>query len=188
MIRSSDPDSAKSVSHEHTFDEDTADAEVLERTLLAMAEGVSGRLRHAGIKAGTVTVKIRDSGFHTITRQRGLPEPTDLTEPIWRAAVELARPELRGQADPAAGRGGVGVRRAGAARAVRGGGRTHAARWSRRRTRCASGSGRARSPGRACFGPGIPAPFERDLGTAVERRGEHAEARRGRGSATTKAA
>ena len=36
-----------------------------------MAEGVSGRLRHAGLKAGTVTVKIRDSGFNTISRQRG---------------------------------------------------------------------------------------------------------------------
>src|SRR5204863_5960362 len=35
-----DPDGAKSVSHEHTFDEDTSDPEVLERTLLAMAEGV----------------------------------------------------------------------------------------------------------------------------------------------------
>ena len=52
-----DPDAAKSVSHEHTFDEDTSDPEVLERTLLAMAEGVSGRLRHAGLKAGTVTVR-----------------------------------------------------------------------------------------------------------------------------------
>ena len=39
------------------------DPDVLERTLLAMAEGVSERLRHAGLKAGTVTVKIRDSGF-----------------------------------------------------------------------------------------------------------------------------
>ena len=46
-----DPDSAKSVGHEHTFDEDTSDPEVIERTLLAMSEGVSGRLRHAGLKA-----------------------------------------------------------------------------------------------------------------------------------------
>ena len=92
-----DPDAAKSVSHETTFDEDTSDPEVLERTLLAMSEGVSGRLRHAGLKAGTITVKVRDSGFNTLTRQRGLPEPTDMTEPIWRLAVELARPEMRGK-------------------------------------------------------------------------------------------
>jgi DNA polymerase IV len=91
-----DLDAAKSIGHEHTFDVDTSDREVIERTLLGMAEGVSGRLRASGVKAATVTVKIRDSGFHTITRQRTLPEPTDLTEPIWRVAVELARPEVRG--------------------------------------------------------------------------------------------
>lgn len=89
-------DPAKSVGHEHTFDVDTVDPEVIERTLLAMAEGVSGRLRSAGVRASTIAVKIRDDGFRTITRQRTLPEPTDLTEPIFRAALELARPEVRG--------------------------------------------------------------------------------------------
>src|SRR6478752_7616389 len=89
-------DPAKSVGHEHTFDVDTSDPEVIERTLLAMAEGVSGRLRSAGVRAGTVAVKIRDSSFRTITRQRTLPEPTDLTGPIYRTALELARSEVRG--------------------------------------------------------------------------------------------
>jgi DNA polymerase-4 len=89
-------DPAKSVGHEHTFDVDTSDPEVIERTLLAMADGVAGRLRSAGVRAGTVTVKVRDSRFHTITRQRTLVEPTDLTEPIFRTALELARPEVRG--------------------------------------------------------------------------------------------
>jgi DNA polymerase-4 len=94
--RVSDRDPAKSIGHEHTFDVDTSDREVIERTLLAMAEGVAGRLRDGKLKASTVTVKIRDSSFRTITRQRTLPEPTDLTEPIYRTAVELARPEVRG--------------------------------------------------------------------------------------------
>jgi DNA polymerase-4 len=92
----SDRGAAKSISHEHTFDVDTADREVIERTLLAMSEGVSGRLRSAGLRAGTVSVKIRDSSFRTITRQRTLDEPTDLTEPIWQTALELARPEIKG--------------------------------------------------------------------------------------------
>ena len=91
-----DRGAAKSIGHEHTFDVDTSDRDVIERTLLAMAEGVSGRLRAAGVLASTVTVKVRDSSFKTITRQRTLAEPTDLTEPIWQAALELARPELRG--------------------------------------------------------------------------------------------
>jgi DNA polymerase-4 len=87
---------AKSIGHEHTFDVDTSDREVIERTILAMAEGVAGRLRDSGVKASTVSVKIRDTSFRTITRQRTLLEPTDLTEPIFRTALELARPEVRG--------------------------------------------------------------------------------------------
>lgn len=93
----SDGGPAKSISHEHTFDVDTADPEAIERTLLAMADGVAARLRAAGLMAGTIHVKVRDSSFRTITRQRTMPEPTDLTEPIWRAALELARPEIRGR-------------------------------------------------------------------------------------------
>ena len=88
---------AKSVSHEHTFDVDTADAEVIERTLLALAEGVASRLRAGHVRAATVQVKVRDSAFTTVTRQRTLPEPTDLADPIFRAALELARPEVRGR-------------------------------------------------------------------------------------------
>jgi DNA polymerase-4 len=91
-----DRDAAKSIGHEHTFDVDTSDREVIERTILAMAEGVAGRLRDSGVRASTVTVKIRDATFRTITRQRTLPEPTDLTEPIYRTALDLARPEVRG--------------------------------------------------------------------------------------------
>jgi hypothetical protein len=42
-------------------------------------------------------VKVRDSAFRTVTRQRTLSEPTDLAEPIWHVALELARPEIRGR-------------------------------------------------------------------------------------------
>ena len=89
-------DPAKSIGHEHTFDVDTSDPDAIERTLLAMADGVASRLRSAGLKASTIHVKIRDSSFRTITRQRTLADPTDLAEPIWRVALDLARPEVRG--------------------------------------------------------------------------------------------
>jgi len=89
-------DVAKSVSHEHTFDRDTNDWEVIDRTLLALAEGVAGRLRAGSVKAGTIGVKVRDSSFETHTRQRTLPEPTDQTDHIWRTAQDLARPSVRG--------------------------------------------------------------------------------------------
>ncbi len=88
---------AKSVSHEHTFDVDTSDPEVIERTLLALAEGVASRLRAGGVRGSTVQVKVRDSTFRTVTRQRTLREPTDLADPIWRTALDLVRPEVRGK-------------------------------------------------------------------------------------------
>jgi DNA polymerase IV len=86
----------KSVSQEHTFDTDTADWEVVERTLLALSEGVAGRLRADGLRCSTVAVKIRDSDFVTITRQRTMPDPTDSTDVIWRTTVALTRREVHG--------------------------------------------------------------------------------------------
>ena len=166
-----DPDAAKSVGHEHTFDEDTSDPEAIERTLLAMAEGVSMRLRDAGLKASTVTVKVRDSTFSTVTRQKGLAEPTDMTEPIWRAALDLARPEIRGRR----------IRLVGITTSNFGGLDQMelfdaAADDHRRRAVRAADELRHRFGTRVVtrarlIRTGIPAPFERDLGTAVERRG-----------------
>ena len=167
------PADAKSIGHEHTFDVDTSDRDVIERTLLAMADGVSSRLRASGVKAGTVTVKIRDSSFRTITRQRTLPEPTDLTEPIWTAAVELARPEVRG----------IRVRLVGVTASNLGSSdqlslfeRSDA---PRRRVVEAVDDIRRRFGERSLtrarlVRAGLPAPFERDPGTAAERRGRHA--------------
>jgi len=48
------------------------------------------------MKASTVAVKIRDTDFRTITRQKTLPDPTDLTDVIWKAALALTRKETRG--------------------------------------------------------------------------------------------
>lgn len=168
-----DPDGAKTIGHETTFDVDTSDRDVLERTLLALSEGVSGRLRSAGVKARTVTVKVRDSSFHTVTRQKGLPEPTDLTDPIWRAAVELARPEMRGRK----------IRLLGVT-ASHLGERDQIALFEevdprRRHVVEATDELRRRYGPRAVtrarlLRAGLPAPFERDFGTAAERRGEHA--------------
>jgi DNA polymerase-4 len=89
-------EAARSVSHEHTFDVDTSDPDVLERTLLALSEGVASRLRAGEVRARTVAVKVRDSSFVTTSRQRTLVEPTDETEVLFRSALELARPQMRG--------------------------------------------------------------------------------------------
>ncbi len=174
---------AKSVGHEHTFDVDTSDPETIERTLLAMADGVAGRLRSSGVRASTVTVKIRDSSFRTITRQRTLPEPTDMTEPIFRTALELARPEVRG----------VRIRLLGVS-ASHLGERDQLALFAaddprRRRAIEAADRIRRRFGERAVtrarlLGTGLPAPFERDPRTSLERRGVHAAPPGGRGDRT----
>jgi DNA polymerase-4 len=90
-------DPAKSVGHEHTFGTDTSEREKIERTVLGMADGVAWRLRAAGLKAATITLKLRDTNFVTITRQTTLDTPADLTEPIYEAAIGLLRRELHGQ-------------------------------------------------------------------------------------------
>jgi DNA polymerase IV len=162
-------DPAKSVGHEHTFDVDTNDPEVIERTLLAMADGVAGRLRSAGVRAGTVAVKVRDSSFRTITRQRTLPEPTDLTEPIYRTALELARPEVRG----------IRVRLLGVTASNLGEreqlGLFEAVEPRRRRAIEAADAVRRRYGERSVtrarlLGTGLPAPFERDPRNPLDRR------------------
>jgi DNA polymerase-4 len=159
---------AKSIGHEHTFGHDTADVEVIERTVLGMADGVAWRLRAAGLRAATITLKLRDSTFTTITRQTTLPVPADLTEPIYEAALVLLRRELHGQrirlvgvtasnfrdreqlalfgdADGAAPDGGAGAS-AGSAGASAGSAGTGAGPSAASRTGAGAGSGTAVPP------------------------------------------
>ena len=66
----------KSVSHEHTFNEDTRDPAQVEATLAHLAEKVARRLREHRIAARTVQLKLRYSDFTTITRAHTFATPT----------------------------------------------------------------------------------------------------------------
>jgi len=79
----------KSVGRETTFDQDTGDREVLVRTLGALAEDVAHTLRAEGLRGKTVTLKLRYSNFHTLTRNLTLPGPTNSGSVVFRAAVGL---------------------------------------------------------------------------------------------------
>ena len=68
----------KSISHEHTFNDDTRDQERLETTLAHLSEKVARRLREHGLHARTIQLKLRYSDFTTITRACSLPAPTQL--------------------------------------------------------------------------------------------------------------
>ena len=54
---------AKSISHEHTYNEDTADANQLEATLMRLSEMVGRRLREAKLYARTIQLKLRYKDF-----------------------------------------------------------------------------------------------------------------------------
>lgn len=66
----------KSISHEHTFGEDTANVEILETTLARLSEMVGRRLREQQFEARTIQLKLRYSDFETLTRAHSLAEPT----------------------------------------------------------------------------------------------------------------
>src|SRR6202011_802390 len=74
---------AKSISHEHTYDEDTADVAQLESTLMRLCEMVGRRLREANFHARTIQLKLRYKDFTTITRSHTLPAATQLDTEIF---------------------------------------------------------------------------------------------------------
>lgn len=80
---------AKSISHEHTFAQDLADADAVRAVLADEGEQVARRLRKHGRFARTVTVKIRFGDFETVTRSATLETATDRTDAIVAAARSL---------------------------------------------------------------------------------------------------
>ena len=79
----------KSISHEHTFNEDTGDIERLEATLVRLSEMVARRLREHLLFARTVQLKLRYSDFSTITRAQSLDHATQIDAEILAAIREL---------------------------------------------------------------------------------------------------
>jgi DNA polymerase-4 len=79
----------KSISHEHTFDEDTGDAERLQSTLMRLSEMVGRRLREGGYFAGTLQLKLRYKDFTTITRAHSLEQPTQMDNQIFEQIRRL---------------------------------------------------------------------------------------------------
>ncbi len=81
----------KSISQEHTYDQDVADPQMVEKTLWIIADGLSADMRRADLKGRVLTLKIRLEGFETFTRQRKLPEFTNDAETMRQLALEIFR-------------------------------------------------------------------------------------------------
>src|SRR5690349_1854507 len=81
----------KSISHNHTFGQDTDDAAALESMLSHLSQKACKRLREAGLQARTVTLTIRYAGFDTHTRAKTLAEPTALDGDVLSVLRSLFR-------------------------------------------------------------------------------------------------
>jgi DNA polymerase-4 len=86
----------KSMGHEVTLSADSSDSALLEGTLLRLADQVARRLRGEGFVGRTITVKLRDASFTTITRQRALEGHTDDHRALFEAARGLWRANWSG--------------------------------------------------------------------------------------------
>jgi DNA polymerase-4 len=79
----------KSVSHEHTFDVDTANLKEIYSTLSYLSEKVSRRLRKHDLKGKTLTLKVRLSDFKTVTRAHSFPQRLNFFEDIYGQSKDL---------------------------------------------------------------------------------------------------
>jgi DNA polymerase-4 len=79
----------KSISKETTFFEDTSDPDLLDGHIWRLSEQVADRAKAKGLAGRTVTLKLKKGDFQLVTRRHALPDPTQLTDRIYRAARDL---------------------------------------------------------------------------------------------------
>ncbi len=96
--------SARSISHEMTFAEfiPCDDTAAIDDVLFSLSHQVASRLRHERLWGSTVTLKVRDGSFFTVSRSQTLANPTQLVEEIYPVThrlfatkVSLRRPSVR---------------------------------------------------------------------------------------------
>ena len=85
----------RSVSNERTFSRDEHSADTVRRTLYRLTEKAAWRLRRAGLKAGTVGVKLRTYQFKTHIRSKALGYRTDCHQELFAVANVLLRDLLQ---------------------------------------------------------------------------------------------
>lgn len=79
----------RSLSVEETFARDLVAPDAMRRRLLAQADRLAGRMRRAGVVAGTVVLKVRYGDFTTITRSQTSSAPVTSAQELYEAACSL---------------------------------------------------------------------------------------------------
>ena len=82
-------DQQKQVSREDTFSRDLTDDAVIQKELLRLAVKVSSDLRKQGLRARTISVKLRDKDFRTRSARRTLRLPIESERSVVKAATSL---------------------------------------------------------------------------------------------------
>ncbi len=81
----------KSVGNGRTFAQDLTNIEDIRTEVYILADTVGRRLRKHELKASVISVMLKDRDFKTISRQKSLTNPTNLTREIADAAMDLIR-------------------------------------------------------------------------------------------------
>lgn len=85
----------KSISREHTFEEDTSDLDLILTTLDRLVGEVHRDLMNSNLFYKTVTIKIRYENFETHTHGKTLPFITNRLKEIQKISQELIKPFLQ---------------------------------------------------------------------------------------------
>ncbi len=78
-----------SISVEETFATDLVGGDAIRRELLRLCDRLAGRLARAGRRGRTVTLKVRDAQYRTVTRSATLVDPIVATQELWSVARRL---------------------------------------------------------------------------------------------------
>lgn len=85
----------KSISRETTFQEDTADPQIVLQTMHSIIEQVQKDTQKQHLSFKTVTIKIRYENFETHTRSKTLPFITNRLQDLNKAATELLTSHIK---------------------------------------------------------------------------------------------
>jgi len=86
----------RGISAETTYKDDVSDIEKNIRTLRNIADKLASRMRKKNYSGRTITVKIRYTGFVTITRSQTFQFPISNAKEIFEYAKRIAEPNLKG--------------------------------------------------------------------------------------------